>query len=315
MFTIAHGTQRVQDNAAEFSVYRARCSRRNQDSMPKGKQSQSVLRQQSINTINVPDDGFDPHQHMQHNDDKHDLMEEQVNQNRVRTDLYFNDNRNNMHSHNLFDEDNNQDLDEEGEENLANATNNLAGDVQTQLNRIDKQLRSLSKSVQDNTINPAITTYQNLSNTYSTVVPFNGINLLNVAKAADYKKYARTILQMLFTVDELSDSILIVNPIYNKPGLDSTRMAKWTDAVSARFKIDPVRFDDFFRTCLRRTLPQMLCDTRRKRKRLMKNVGAQRHSAPTSAQSDHGIVGLQSVVSGSPVMQAGQQVHNRNILH
>ncbi|CAF4545282.1 unnamed protein product [Rotaria sp. Silwood2] len=119
MLTIAHGTQRVQDNTAEFSVYRARRSRGNQDSMTKVKQSQSVLRQQSINTINVPDDdenelGFDPHQHMQHNDDKHDLMEEQVNQNRVRTDLYFNDNRNNMRSYNLFDEENDQDLDEEG---------------------------------------------------------------------------------------------------------------------------------------------------------------------------------------------------------
>ncbi|CAF3364918.1 unnamed protein product [Rotaria sp. Silwood2] len=230
MLTIAHGTQRVQDNTAEFSVYRARRSRGNQDSMTKVKQSQSVLRQQSINTINVPDDdenelGFDPHQHMQHNDDKHDLMEEQVNQNRVRTDLYFNDNRNNMRSYNLFDEENDQDLDEE---DLANATNNLSGDVQTQLNRIDKQLRSLSKSVQDNTINPAIASYQNLSHNYSTVVPFNGINLLNVAKAADYKKYARTILQILFTVDELSDSVLIANPIYTKPGLDPTKMAKWT---------------------------------------------------------------------------------------
>ncbi|CAF4387313.1 unnamed protein product [Rotaria sp. Silwood2] len=249
---------------------------------------------------------------MQHNDDKHDLMEEQVNQNRVRTDLYFNDNRNNMRSYNLFDEENDQDLDEE---DLANATNNLSGDVQTQLNRIDKQLRSLSKSVQDNTINPAIASYQNLSHNYSTVVPFNGINLLNVAKAADYKKYARTILQILFTVDELSDSVLIANPIYTKPGLDPTKMAKWTEAVSSRFKIDPMRFDDFFRTCLRRTLAQMLCDTRRKRKRLMKNIGAQRHSAPTSAQSDRGMVGSQSVASASPVMEAGQQVQNRNVLH
>jgi len=35
------------------------------------------------------------------------------------------------------------------------------------------------------------------------------------------------------------------------------------DAVGARFKIDPDRFDEFFRACLRRTLAQMLCDVRR----------------------------------------------------
>ncbi len=35
---------------------------------------------------------------------------------------------------------------------LANATNDLAGGVQTQLNKIDKQIRSLSKTVQDNTV-------------------------------------------------------------------------------------------------------------------------------------------------------------------
>ena len=39
------------------------------------------------------------------------------------------------------------------------------------------------------------------------------------------------------------------------------------DAVGARFKIDPDRFDDFFRTCLRRTLAQLLCDIRREQKR------------------------------------------------
>ncbi|CAF1551181.1 unnamed protein product [Rotaria sordida] len=43
------------------------------------------------------------------------------------------------------------------------------------------------------------------------------------------------------------------------------------DAVSARFKIDPLHFNEFFRTCLRRTLAQMLCDVRRGQKRLMNN--------------------------------------------
>lgn len=38
-------------------------------------------------------------------------------------------------------------------------------------------------------------------------------------------------------------------------------------AVGARFKIDRNRFDDFFRSCLRRTLAQLLCDVRREQKR------------------------------------------------
>lgn len=50
---------------------------------------------------------------------------------------------------------------------------------------------------------------------------------MSIAKAADYKKYARTILKILFTPSELSDSILIANPLYARPGLDGNRMAIW----------------------------------------------------------------------------------------
>ena len=41
----------------------------------------------------------------------------------------------------------------------------------------------------------------------------------------------------------------------------------FVDAVCARFRIDHNLFDDFFRTCLRRTLAQMLCDVRREQRR------------------------------------------------
>ncbi len=61
---------------------------------------------------------------------------------------------------------------------------------------------------------------------------YNGINLLTVSKASDYKKYARTILRTLFTPDELSNSILIANPIYARPGLDTNRMAIWQGKLS-----------------------------------------------------------------------------------
>ncbi len=46
------------------------------------------------------------------------------------------------------------------------------------------------------------------------------------------------------------------------------------EAVCARFKIDRNRFDDFFRICLRRTLSQMLCDTRRNRIQTLRNDDA-----------------------------------------
>ena len=56
---------------------------------------------------------------------------------------------------------------------------------------------------------------------------FNGQNLLPVAKTADYKKYARTVMKILFTHDELSNSILISNPNYTRPDLDHSRMQIW----------------------------------------------------------------------------------------
>ena len=41
----------------------------------------------------------------------------------------------------------------------------------------------------------------------------------------------------------------------------------YLEAVCARFRIDHDRVDDFFRTCLRRTLAQMLCEVRRQQRR------------------------------------------------
>lgn len=95
---------------------------------------------------------------------------------------------------------------------------------------------------------------------------------------------------MIFTVDELSDSILYPNPTYAKPGLDQTRMILFKgnplklkirlsmysfnnadvffslDAMCARFRISSVHWDEFFNCVLRRSLTQFLCDTRRKTK-------------------------------------------------
>ena len=49
---------------------------------------------------------------------------------------------------------------------------------------------------------------------------FNGRNLLNFCETADYKKYARSLLKLLFTPAEMSESILFDNPAYTRSGED-----------------------------------------------------------------------------------------------
>ncbi|CAM4966127.1 unnamed protein product [Rotaria socialis] len=150
----------------------------------------------------------------------------------------------------------------------TNRTTTLAGDVQTQFTGINKQPRYLSKAVHDQSLDPNLAPYQNLAHKFPRQWRiFRGLNLLTIAQTANSKKYARIILKTLFTSDELSDSILFANPNYTRPGLDPKRMATFTDAICARFKIDPDYFTEFFRTCLRRTLPQTICDVRRTRRR------------------------------------------------
>ena len=56
---------------------------------------------------------------------------------------------------------------------------------------------------------------------------FNGRNLLNFCETADYKKYARSLLKLLFTPAEMSESILFDNPAYTRSGLDPARMSLW----------------------------------------------------------------------------------------
>ena len=49
--------------------------------------------------------------------------------------------------------------------------------------------------------------------------------------------------------------------------VESCYVCSVLEAVCFRLKVDTDRFEDIFRTCLRRTLGQMLCDVRRDRKR------------------------------------------------
>lgn len=86
------------------------------------------------------------------------------------------------------------------------------------------------------------------------------------------------------------------------------------EAVCARFKIDKDRFDDFFRTCLRRTLAQMLCDARRKRREAGR-IGNRPDSANGSPQPSPVTFDDQEPYSGASIVSRanGNQL-NRNIL-
>ncbi|CAF4449379.1 unnamed protein product [Rotaria socialis] len=318
--TSINDSQRAQQNAPEFTTYRARRSNDKRNPMAKYQPSQNVLRKKSINTMNVLDNDednelrFGANQYVQYEadeDDEDDLQEEPVIQKQKRATSHNDTRRNNTGANNTFDKAHDSNSSDEEAENpdtnhdnavyqiyfnekfdqlradvhncTVNTTNSLAGGVQTQMAKVDKQLRSLSRSLQDNSHHPALAIYQNLSNEYPRVVEFNGTNLLDVAKSADYKKYARTILKLIFSPGELSNSVLISNRIYARPGLDPQRMAIWAEAVGARFKIDRVRFEDFFRTCFHRSLAQMLCDIHRVQKRAMGNPTASDPSGLTSA--------------------------------
>ncbi|CAF4124524.1 unnamed protein product [Rotaria sordida] len=83
---------------------------------------------------------------------------------------------------------------------LVKTKNALVSGVQTQMDRLDKQLRLLNKRVHDNLYNPTLSIYQNV-----------------------YGDYPRVVVSHF--ADELSNSILAFNPYYTRPGLDPQRMA------------------------------------------------------------------------------------------
>ncbi|CAF2684188.1 unnamed protein product [Rotaria sp. Silwood2] len=111
--------------------------------------------------------------------------------------------------------------------------------------------------MQQTPINSNLQKYQNDRETCRTVLPYKGINLLDIHDSGDCGRYARRVMKILFTPAEMSESILYANPTYAKPGLDPKH------AVCARFNINPLHWDEFFSTCLHRSLTQILCDVYR----------------------------------------------------
>ncbi|CAM4974969.1 unnamed protein product [Rotaria socialis] len=85
------------------------------------------------------------------------------------------------------------------------------------------------------------------------------------------------------------------------------------EAVGARFKIDPDRFDDFFRTCLRRTLAQMLCDVRRATRNSANFVAEQLQGDEIEGAEVVGNPTSDSTVSGCRDSNSGGGMENRNL--
>ncbi|CAF3343614.1 unnamed protein product [Rotaria socialis] len=320
--SLAKGSQRTQINTAQFSTYRARRPHGTVDTAQIRKQRKNVLQKQQINVMQAPqvndydDDGENEltTQNALNNYDDDDNEDEQLTETMTQPQNRLSHPRNTrQRSYELIDEADDSESIKERENDLAQTTNTIAGNVQIQLNKLDKQLKSLSKAVQDYSVNPTLIPYQNLTYTYPKTVPFRGINLLTASKATDYKKYTRTILKLLFSSKELSESILISNPLYTRPVLDPERMATWSEAVGARFKIDPDRFDDFFRTCLRRTLAQMLCDVRRATRNSANFVAEQLQGDEIEGAEVVGNPTSDSTVSGCRDSNSGGGMENRNL--
>ncbi|CAF3394515.1 unnamed protein product [Rotaria socialis] len=81
----------------------------------------------------------------------------------------------------------------------------------------------------------------------------------------DYGDYARNILLILYTKEELRTSILPPGRTHlSRKPLDKVRFKKFTDAMRYKFKLSSVNFGQFYRTLLRRKLTDFLIEERRR---------------------------------------------------
>ncbi|CAF3327377.1 unnamed protein product [Rotaria socialis] len=139
--TSINDSQRAQQNAPEFTTYRARRSNDKRNPMAKYQPSQNVLRKKSINTMNVLDNdednelrkirgtcynyyllftGFGANQYVQYEadeDDEDDLQEEPVIQKQKRATSHNDTRRNNTGANNTFDKAHDSNSSDEEAEN------------------------------------------------------------------------------------------------------------------------------------------------------------------------------------------------------
>ncbi|CAF1206935.1 unnamed protein product [Rotaria magnacalcarata] len=103
----------------------------------------------------------------------------------------------------------------------------LVNRVETHQDKVEQQFKNLSKKINQTTVDSSLEMYRRDGETFSRTVVHNGQNLLNIYDAGDHGRYARKVMQILFTLVEMSESILYANSPYSKPGLDPNRMQKF----------------------------------------------------------------------------------------
>ncbi|CAF0990194.1 unnamed protein product [Didymodactylos carnosus] len=144
-------------------------------------------------------------------------------------------------------------------------------------------LNSLGTNIHENVHNPhsdkrsnhEINTKRRLTNEYQgrkrinvyTFLPFSIFhdqNLIQI-RGKDYGDYARKVLRVLFTKEELTTSVLPPGaPYLRRDPLDETRFELLQKAVGGKYRISRDYYSEFYKNLLRRKLADFLIEERRR---------------------------------------------------
>ncbi|CAF3351230.1 unnamed protein product [Rotaria socialis] len=115
---------------------------------------------------------------------------------------------------------------------------------------------------------------------------FNNYNLLDLM-VTDYGNYARKILRIVFSRDELKSSILPPGkPHFRRQPLDQDRFKICMNAIPYKFKLDVVNFGLFYPALLRRKLTDFLIEERRRESTKEARQSIQRNDTQQRSQAD-----------------------------
>ncbi|CAF1478903.1 unnamed protein product [Rotaria sordida] len=172
---------------------------------------------------------------------------------------------------------------------IENQVSELSQNLISNSSKTDQQMQRLNVKIDRlvsnvNVNNHALEPYIDKSGEhFPTELIFNKINLLDVM-ATDYGDYARQILRIIFTSDELKNSILPPGrPCLTRKPLDQERFKTFTNAIRYKFKLNTINFGLFYRGLLRRKLTDFLVEERRREsvkqaRRSLKQNAAQRRN-------------------------------------
>ncbi|CAF3294467.1 unnamed protein product [Rotaria sp. Silwood2] len=177
-------------------------------------------------------------------------------------------------------------------EDIDNRVDELSEKFVSTSSKIDQQMQRLSTKIDRfaSTVNinkHAIESYIDKSGEhFPSEYMFGEINLLDVM-ATDYGDYARQILQIIYTSDELKNSILPPGkPYLARPPLAKDRFKKFLEAVRYKYKLDSINFGLFYRGLLRRKLTDFLIEERRREPLKQTRQSLKQSQAQRTSQSN-----------------------------